>query len=310
MIAGHKAQWNFLCQTSKIDKLPHAYLFYGQEKLGKKTVALEFAKFLNCKLKDGQKGPCQNCHNCQSIQNKIFPDLIFIEPEESGQISISQIRNLIQKMSFKAYSSSVKIAIIDKCETMTSESQNCFLKLLEEPKGNSLLMLISAHKEQLLPTMISRVQKLGFFPVKDSEIKSYISSEELKGEPLEYVLSLSLGRPGLAIEYSQNPQKVKDQKRFVSDFIRLAKSDLSERFQYAKTLADKDVDNSKYNLREALNIWLYFLRKLFILRIEESKMKSLAKIKKTIESLQHANFLISKTNINQRLTLELFLMEL
>ena len=144
MIIGHKNQWNFLKKSAELDRLSHAYLFSGENQLGKKTLAIEFVKFLNCSAKDFSEKPCQVCRNCQDVQKKAHPDFVLIEPENSHkEIQISQIRNLIWKLSLRPYSAVFKVAILDKAHSMSQEAQSCFLKLLEEPKGKALLILIT-----------------------------------------------------------------------------------------------------------------------------------------------------------------------
>jgi len=156
MIMGHQKQWRFLKQSVELNKLSHAYLFCGEERLGKKRIALEFVKLIN-----GENFGLGH------------PDLILIEPER-GEIKIAQIRELIQKLSLKPYSALFKVALIDQAHLMTKDGQNSFLKTLEEPKGRTLLILITEAPERLLPTIPSRCEIIKFSPVKEVEIKSYL----------------------------------------------------------------------------------------------------------------------------------------
>jgi len=121
MIIGHQKQWEFLKFLVKIKKIPHALLFVGPEKIGKKTLALEFASLI---LKQSLRG---------------HPDFVFLEPI-NGEIKISQIRELILRLSLKKSSAPFKIVIIDNAHLMNFQAQNCFLKTLEEPKGESVLI--------------------------------------------------------------------------------------------------------------------------------------------------------------------------
>lgn len=305
MIVGHKNQWDFLVKAAKLERLSHAYLFSGQEHLGKRTLAIEFVKFLNC---SSEKGSCQICRNCQDIEKGLHPDFLLIEPE-SKEIQISQIRNLIQKISFRPYSAVFKVAILDKTHLMTSEAQNCFLKLLEEPKGKALLILISEHSERLLPTILSRVQKLKFYPVKSEEIEKYLVGQKISSEKAKNLAHLSLGRPGVGINFALNPQKVEEQEKLISDLVKISNSDLVSRFQYAKSLSNLETKDP----REILNTWLEYFRGLFLSQLgkeETLSQYSLSKLKKIIKLLQSISFLLSTTNINPKLALELLLMEM
>jgi len=104
----HSKQWDFLIKAAEANTIPHALLFYGQEKLGKKELAVKFAEELT------------------GLNNQA--DFIFRESP-----SISEIRELIQKLSFKPYSAEWKVAVVDKAHLMAKDAQNCFLKFLEEP---------------------------------------------------------------------------------------------------------------------------------------------------------------------------------
>ena len=323
-LVGHKNQWDFLLKAAKLNRLSHAYLFYGWEQIGKKALAVEFVKFLNCSSEDFSKRPCQVCRNCQDVQKGVHPDLILIEPEDSQKgIQISQIRNLIWKISLKPYGAAFKVAILDKAHLMTRDSQNCFLKILEEPKGRAILILITEYPEVLLPTILSRVQKLRFSPVKSAEIENYLKRKGVSRVRAEYFSLLSLGRPGVAIRFLSNPQQLENQKKAISDLIKISNSDLSFRFQYAKKLSEESFGPSENNPKESLDTWLRYFRDIFLSRLYLTEQGwseevgdnilnhyPLSKIRKIIKLLQSTKFLISTTNINPKLAFEILLMEM
>ena len=271
-IIGHQKQWNFLKRISETNKLAHAYLFTGEEKIGKKKVALEWASLL-----------------CEPSP-KHHPDLILIEPINKI-IQISQIRELIWKLSLKFYSAPFKIAIIDNAHLMNQEAQNALLKILEEPKGKTLLILITEFPEVLYPTILSRVQKIKFYPVKKKEIKEYLIKKGLKEEEAEEMSEFSYSKPGLAIDFLSDSEKLKNQKKIIKELIILIKSNLSFRFQYAKELSEKE------NIKEVLDIWLRYFRKELLTRTN------------LIKQIQNMGFLISTTNVNIRLALETLMLE-
>src|SRR3989344_4907934 len=175
MLVGHQKQWDFLRKKFELEKLSHAYLFVGEEQLGKKKLAKEFVKLINClsaqvDLSFEQK-PCEICKNCQAIERENYPDALMVNLKSDKQeIEISQIREALNFLSYKSYYGSFKAVIIDGAEKMNQEAQNCFLKTLEEPKGKTILILISSHPEVLLPTIISRCQIIKFFPFEKYKI--------------------------------------------------------------------------------------------------------------------------------------------
>jgi len=318
MLIGHQKQWQFLKESVELGRTPHGILFCGQEQLGKKTLAIEFAKFLNCSLDNFTKRPCQICKNCQDIQKGIHPDFILVKPESlQGEIQISQIRDLIWRLSLKSFTAPFKVAIIDKAHSMTQEAQSCFLKLLEEPKGGTVLILITEYPETLLPTIISRVQKLRFFPVARDDIENYLISKRVSVKMAKYLTSISLGRPGLVINFLLDQKRFENQQKIISDLIKITSSSLSFRFQYAKDLIERE---SNSGVSDILNIWSAYFRKIFLSRLSQNEnlqlknkdlnRYSLSKLIRIISFLQSINFLLSTTNINPKLALELFLMEL
>lgn len=331
-IIGHQKQWQFLKKSAELGRLPHGLLFYGQEQLGKKTLAVEFVKFLNCQ---SAERPCQICRNCQDIQKGVYPDFVLIESDPSReQIQISQMRNLIEKLSLRPYSALFKIAIIDRAHLMSQEAQNCFLKFLEEPRGNVVLILVTEYPRLLLSTILSRVQKLRFFPVKSTEIENYLLSQGTSKEKTEYLSSFSFGKPGQALDFLLNPQKLDNQKKYISDLIKISNSDLASRFQYAKSLVEKKAEEG--DSKEILDAWLRYFRNIFLSRLRPSgfggqarldsarqarlseqaqkeetfSQYSLPKLKDIIKLIQTTNFLVSTTNINLKLALENLLIRL
>ena len=241
----HLKQWNLLKNTIKSGRLAHALLFYGQKGLGKKSFALKFSEeLLGCKNKN------------------LNPDFIFLDSEE--QIKISQIKEIANKLSFKPYSSPCKIAVINNVHLMNKEAQNCFLKFLEEPTPKTYLILITQYPNLLLPTVLSRLQKVRFYLSKDF--------------------------------------KLKRNEEFAYNVAELNRLDLAERFKIAKELAEGDLsqilDEWLLYFREIL------LLKLKKEKTAEFSGYSLLKIKEIIEKIQTAKFLVSSTNINPKLTLE------
>ena len=289
MIIGHQKIWQFLNNSARQDKLSHAYLFSGEEKLGKKTLAFEFAKLV---LKE-------------DITKKQHPDFIFVAPERK-EIQIPQIRECIWRLSLKPSVANFKIAVIDQAHCLNQEAQNCLLKTLEEPRGRTLIFLVSEQPERLLTTIISRCQTLKFRPVLKEEIKKYLKTQDIPENQIQEILVISEGRPGLAIDLLKSPNRLKDQKALTSDFVKAANSDLASRFQYAENLAKEP----SY-LKETLDVLLRYFRQMLISDVTKVSQQKypLEKLKNIVRIIQETNFLISSTNVNPRLALEILMME-
>jgi DNA polymerase-3 subunit delta' len=286
MIIGHEKQWQFLKKSAQSGKISHAYLFSGPEHLGKKKIALEFVKLIN-----------------GAEINENHPDLILIAPQPGGEIQISQIKELIQKLSLKSYSAPFKCLILDKAHLMNQEAQNCFLKTLEEPKGKTLLILITESPEMLFPTIRSRCEIIKFFPVQKLEIENYLRSQGISEDEVQEIAELSLGRPGLAIDFISDPQKLENYQRVIKKLIEIPNLPLAGRFQYARELAKGS------DLREILEIWLSYFRNILLSKLKTNQKLLTSDINR-LREIQETNFLISTTNVNSRLALEILMLDL
>ncbi|MFH1820445.1 MAG: DNA polymerase III subunit [Candidatus Nealsonbacteria bacterium] len=241
----HQKQWQFLKKTVELGKIPHALLFYGQDLVGEKKMAIEFIKLLNCEAKTGEK-PCSQCRACHDIEKEVHPDFFLIKPlPEEKEIKISQIRNLNNSLSLKSYSAPYKAIVVEQAHCLNTEAQSAFLKLLEEPKGNTIFILISRYPEMLLATILSRVERLRFY------------------------------------ESSSKNKKTEDQKKAIAEIIKVSQQALAERFNYAKEVSESNSD-LKEVLDVWLN---YFREDLLTAVNDNSKdLSKLKKILKTIQA--------------------------
>lgn len=266
----HQKQWQFLKKTAELGKIPHALLFYGQISIGKKALALELIKLLNCQNENPKNRPCQSCRSCQDISKNTHPDLFLVEPKENKEIQISQIRDLHNSLSLKSYSAPYKAAIINKAHYLNVEAQSAFLKMLEEPKGKTVFILITEYPEMLLPTILSRVERLRFY------------------------------------SSPAGTRQTAEQKKLINEILKVSKQDLASRFQYAKKMAEEPQD-----LKEVLDIWLAYFRESLLSAIKgKAENYSVVKLRKIIKTIQTIGFLLSTTNVNARLALEILMLEL
>jgi DNA polymerase-3 subunit delta' len=204
MIIGHQKQWEFLKRSFEEGQLAHAFLFCGESQIGKKTLAIELVKLLNCQ--DANK-PCGACKNCLDVEKGKFLDFLFVRSgEESNnfegmfsynsalpdlksgevltdkkEIGIDQARKALDFLSLRSYFSGYKAVIIDNAEKLTIEAQNCLLKTLEEPKGKTILILVTSQPDRLLTTIFSRCQTIKFFATKEI-LKVSKNPEQVKKE--------------------------------------------------------------------------------------------------------------------------------
>lgn len=168
-ISGHSRQLDLLSRAVAGNRLAHAYIFAGPEQVGKKTVARQLTQHLLCDFATA----CGQCAQCKTLAAGSNPD--YIEVPSDSSIKIETVRDLSYKLSLMPYSGRQKIAVIDNAHLMTNEAANSLLKILEEPKDRTLIILVTSSPHLLLPTIVSRSQKINFGPQTEQE---YISDSE------------------------------------------------------------------------------------------------------------------------------------
>ncbi len=200
-----------LQRALKNNSLPHAYIFYGPEGVGKRTLALILAKSLNClNLKNDC---CDKCRSCHKIDHGLHPDVRLLLPVGKGSISIEQMRGEIRRTIYlKPLEGRKRVYIIDEAEKMTPEAANSLLKTLEEPPPAALLILLTTSYPSLLPTIRSRCQALRFSSIRREELREVlIKSYGYPEEKASYISELSEGSLGKAS--TMDPQLIAHQQK-------------------------------------------------------------------------------------------------
>lgn len=142
-------------------RLAHAYLFAGARGSGTTEMARTVAKALNCLKKDNDC--CDRCDSCRRIEEGVHPDIYWVRPEsKSRRITVDQIREFERAANLKAGSARVKVGIVVDADCLGEEASNAFLKTLEEPPAQTIIILLTAQPQRLLPTILSRCLRISF----------------------------------------------------------------------------------------------------------------------------------------------------
>lgn len=273
----HKKQWEFLKGKFEASQLSHAYLFSGQEGIGKKTFAKEFIKLVHGKVIEGSD---------PSIDRESFPDLMVVKSGNSDsslknekdmmEIDVGQIRQVNHFLSHTSYYGGYKSVIIENAERLNQEAQHSFLKTLEEPKGKTLIMLVSSKPDRLLPTILSRCQVVTFFPVGAN----------------------------LATREEQNK---------LQELLGIISGELAVKFQYTKKVnLEGDNANKILNVlqRYFRNMLLAKIGVMLMPISPQFSNYSIEKLKKIIRLIEVLQKQLSTTNANPKLALEILLIEI
>jgi DNA polymerase-3 subunit delta' len=203
-IYGHEKQILILKQALAQNRVGHSYLFSGIDAAGKKTLALEFAKVVNCEKADEINDSCGKCPACLKISRNNHPDIFFIEAE--GQfIRISAIREIQEQMTFKPMEGRRRVFVIDNADKMNDQAANALLKTLEEPSPANILILVTAKPYTLPSTIISRCRHMRFNPLSiDTVAKFLIERINIEKQKALLLAGLSGGSIGQALELNKD----------------------------------------------------------------------------------------------------------
>lgn len=205
-IAGHEPQIEMLRNSIKTGHLAHAYLFSGRSGVGKFSAATAFASAILCETGSGDS--CGYCNSCVKIDNENHPDFIVVKPmvrdrKVTEEIDITAIRDLVRRLAYKPYESKRQVVIVKDADRMNPQAANAFLKTLEEPPGDTLIVLTATSAGKLLPTILSRCQNVRFAPLKFEQCKKFIMTRlDLDEESAGYYSSLAGGAPGRVLDES------------------------------------------------------------------------------------------------------------
>ena len=183
-LAGQEHVSTTLRQSVRLGRISHSYLFCGPRGCGKTTTARIIAKAANClDLQDGD--PCNACAVCETINDGRFMDII--ELDAASNRGIDEIRDIRDKVNFAPVQGRRKVYIIDEAHMLTDAASNAFLKTLEEPPGHVIFVLCTTEAHRILPTIISRCQRLDFRRIPSETVFGRLSeiaeAEGVAAEP-------------------------------------------------------------------------------------------------------------------------------
>lgn len=263
-IIGHEWAVELLQGAVQHDRVGHAYLITGPAQIGKTTLARTFAQALNCAAAAGER-PCGDCRSCRLIAAGRHPDVRLVAPEVSGRgkltVKIDQIRELQSGLNLAAYEARRKVAILPRFDAATPGAANAFLKTLEEPPGDVVLLLTAADADTLLATIPSRCRVLGLRPLPTALIeKSLIGRWGVPAERAHLLAHLADGRLGWAVQAAEDPAVLAKRGQQLEHLHQALAGKRVKRFQIADKLAKQPEA-----LPALLRAWLSWWRDLTLL---------------------------------------------
>jgi DNA polymerase III subunit delta' len=320
-LLGHEWAVNLLKQHIAHDAVRHAYLFAGPPGVGRRTLAIRFARALTCTNPPAPGESCGTCRACQQIEAMQYPDLSVVQAETEGAVlKIDQVREVNHSLSLKPYQSKHRVALFLRFQEANLNAQNALLKTLEEAPAYAILILTADNAEQLLPTIVSRCEIMRLRALPIEAVDEHLQQNGASPDDARLLAHLSNGRPGFALHLLNDPDGLKSRTERLDDLRELMPATRVKKFSYADKLA-KDKDN----FRRVLMLWSSFFRDVLLTvaqanaplanvdRAEEiatlAGRLSLPQARRTVSNLERAVELLDK-NINARLLAEVTLLDL
>lgn len=204
------------------NKVANAYMFIGQESIGKFLFAKEFAKAILCL---NENKPCNKCKSCLELDNSNNPDLTIIEPD-GNNVKIEQIRELNRKVVEKPIVSNKKVYIINDGQNITKEAQNALLKTLEEPPEYVTIILITTSESAFLPTIKSRCTKINFNKLAKEEMLKILKSKYNYQNIADMVYKTSNGSINKSIQIIERQSEFENINKVFGDLENISIIDL------------------------------------------------------------------------------------
>lgn len=217
-----------LARSVARESLPPSLIFSGPAGIGKRLAATALAQALNC-LNPSTEHPapgtrhpapgtehqapgarhlapevdsCGKCAACTRIARGVHPDVLVIEPGDSGSIKIEQIRDVVDRSAYRPFEGKRRVVVIDEADALVPAAQNALLKTLEEPPSLSVFILVTARPDVLLPTVRSRCPRLNFRPLSPNEIAAALVARGQTETEARVVAAAADGSLGRALDAS------------------------------------------------------------------------------------------------------------
>lgn len=233
-------EFELIKKISLSEFCPHAYLFTGATGVGKFETAIKFAKFLNCENQSNFSDDC-DCDQCKMINKNIHPDVYIVEKQEGKkEIVDSQIidkdkkEGIIYKINNNPLSGKYNIVIIRDADSMNKTVSNTILKNLEEPKTDTIFILTTTNKKNILETIISRCCVIDFNLLNKDEVAKLTNNNDI-----DLVCDLSSYKYKKVLELN-NKEVLDEYINDIKEFCNVIKSSDTDKILYiGKVLEDK-----------------------------------------------------------------------
>lgn len=307
-IVGQSHIKEMLIESVQKKTVPHARLFCGHQGVGKRSLAIAYAQYLNC-LDPQLNDSCGKCSSCVKYNHFAHPDLHFVFPivkkdkkevcddymtewrnflEKSNYSSLSDWLStigaengqgiiyskesdaIIRKLSLKTYEAKYKTMIIWLPEKMHESCSNKLLKIIEEPFDNTVFILVSDNPDQIITTILSRCQRTNIHPLSTDEIEQGLESEyNISPSQAKEVAHIANGSYLKAIEtISLNEEN----KFFFELYVQMMRSSYARNIKMIKQIGNELAGIGRERQKNFLAYCQKMIREYFMTNLNQSTM--------------------------------------
>lgn len=295
-VVGHSEIKEKLIQAVQNGRIPHSQLFLGQPGSGNLALAISYAQYINCtqRTREDSCGVCPSCLKYNQLQH---PDLHFCFPvfgkwdkgtrpsdhymeefhamvksnpyldytewmekisdSKAGIINVAQSEEIIKKLSLRPYEASYQVMIIWMPECMNTETANKLLKTIEEPPNRSLIILVANNDEEMLNTVLSRVQYIKLKKIQDMDMLAALTSRfELGFDKAREIVNVADGNYRHALKLVEMEDIDEDTTRLLQDWFRASYAmEIGKLNQVVETIAKLSKEKQKSFYEYAIHVF-------------------------------------------------------
>lgn len=291
-VVGHNEIKQKLIHAVQNGRIPHAQLFLGQEGGGNLALAISYAQYVNCTQRTSEDS-CGSCPSCVKYQHLQHPDLHFCFPiigsdktsdhfmpefhqvmnanpyttyiewmekisdSKSGLMNVLQANEIVKKLSLRPYEAAYQVMIIWMPETMNTPTANKLLKTIEEPPDRSLIILVANNDEEMLSTILSRVQFIKLKKLQDMDMLAALTSRfELPFDKAREIVNVADGNYRYALRLVEMEDMDEDTTKLLQDWFRSSYAmDIGKLTQVVDTISKLSREKQKSFYEYAIHIF-------------------------------------------------------
>ena len=297
-VVGHQDIKKKLIHAVQGGRIPHAQLFLGQEGGGNLALAIAYAQYINCTARTDEDS-CGACPGCIKYQQLEHPDLHFCFPitgsdntsdsfmkefhevmkanpytsyiewmerisdAKSGIMNVAQANEIVKKLSLKPYEAPYQVMIIWMPETMNIPTANKLLKTIEEPPNRSLILMVANNDEEMLSTILSRVQYIKLKKLQDMDMLGALTSRfELSFDKAREIVNVADGNFRQALRLVEMEDVDEDISKLLQEWFRTSYvMDIGKLTTVVETIAKLSREKQKSFYEYAIHIFRQSLAK-------------------------------------------------